>query len=463
MGRQPMAFYHDKGLVPTWHLAQQYIERGGRLATLPDIIDARLATEPGAAPWEMYFTTLSAEYVGIGRNGRKIIIVAHGVGPMATLDGIMAAYKHEYADKTRDNRGGRISIEEFRKLEDGGYGEVSIVDYEEYVRRYEYPFLGYIRSADVGFDPLLYARFGGREKGMDYVIRHAEHAENWHDEQCGIDPEDRYGLKEAFGPEKYEASLLRRRATHLSDRDNPFVVALGDAANCRYRFHPQEDDVALAHLLSIGRLMHAHHDGHESLVFDASPHEWGNGCRFVGIPEGADMALLHPGWDPWKVMAEHWDELMLPVFQKPMKIGARSLMQLGDNWFTQYPTNGHSMETWEPECLVTEKKQIGEPVEFQTEIHGYYGFFRYDAREVETLMPPCANAYLMGEPEFVYTSPWRATTRSHGLRVWKRCRDATHHKAMVTFYRIEADTSRRLRRRKDIEGDFETLMRLLEA
>lgn len=462
MGSLPMAFYHSKGLVPAWQLAQQYIEDGGRIATLPDIIDVRLATEPGKVPWEMWFTTLSAEYVGIGRNGRKIIIVAHGVGPMATLDGILAAYKHQYSDKQRHNRGGRISIEEFHRLEDGEYGEVSIVDYEEYERLYEYSFIGYIRTADAGFDPLLYARFGGRDKGMEYVIRHAEHAARWHDQRRGIDPEDRYGLREA-DPEQYEAFLARRRSTHSSDRNNPFVVELGDAGNCSYRFFPKDDEkeeVALAHLLSIGQLFHVHHEGHESLAFEVSAHEWGHGCRFVGIPDGAEMTSIHPGWDSWRLMTEHWDKLMVPVPQS-CPIGICPLVQLGEKWFTQYPSQGHSMQTGEPEYLVTKMEQIGGPVEFRTEIHGYYGIFRYDLREVRAIAPRGANGFVMGEPEVVYTDKVFTDRYKDGTTETYVAPDATHHRAPVTFYRVEVDISRRLRRRKDLEGDFATQMELL--
>ncbi len=36
---------------------------GGRLATLPDVVDARLATDMGMLTWTRYFTGLSTELV----------------------------------------------------------------------------------------------------------------------------------------------------------------------------------------------------------------------------------------------------------------------------------------------------------------------------------------------------------------------------------------------------------------
>lgn len=440
MPDKAMAFYHTDGLVPTWKLAQRYIERGGRLATLPDIIDARLASKPGEAPWENYFTTLSAEYFGIGRDGRKIIIVAHGVGPMATLDGVMAAYKHEYGDKSRDKRGGRISAEEFRKLEAGEYGEVFTVGFNDYVGRYEYPFMGYLRFSEAATDPLLAARLGGEERAREYLEHHLACARQWHAEQAGIDPEDRYGLAEADSAAHVQF-LNRRRRTHWLDRTNPYIVEVGDASNAAYKHMPLEEDMATAHLLSVSRLMSVHHERHESLAFDIHCHEWTNGCRLVGVPAGVQVKSIHPGWDPWRQMANHWRELMTPAAGSGLT-GLHPLMKFGDSWFTMYPAAGHSTATGEPEFMVESMEQLGEPVEFITEIHGYYGFFRYDVRDLQGIAPPQANGFVMGEPELSGDN---------------------HHRALVTFYRITGDTSRRLRRRKDIENDYDTQMRLLSV
>jgi hypothetical protein len=69
-----MAFYHDDGLPAAWKQAMKFAGQGGRLATMPDIIAARIETQPGDMPWETYFTTLTAEYYGISQRGVPILI-----------------------------------------------------------------------------------------------------------------------------------------------------------------------------------------------------------------------------------------------------------------------------------------------------------------------------------------------------------------------------------------------------
>jgi hypothetical protein len=136
-----MAFYHQDGFNAAWKQSEKFIGKDGRFATMPDIVAARLATKPGDLPWETYFTTLTAEYLGQGKNGNPILIVAHGIGPMSTLNGIRKAYSYQYKDKTRSHQGGQITVQEFLNLEARKYGEVSIIDLKKYCLKYEYPFM----------------------------------------------------------------------------------------------------------------------------------------------------------------------------------------------------------------------------------------------------------------------------------------------------------------------------------
>ncbi len=153
-----MAFYHEDGLSAAWKQAMRFAGKDGRLATMPDIVAARLETKPGALPWETYFTTLTAEYYGFSKTGKRVLIIAHGVGPMSTLQGVQKAYSWQYNDKDRNRRGGRITAQEFLDLEAGKFGEVSIVDLESYCTQYEYAFAETLRSSDALTDPVLKAR-----------------------------------------------------------------------------------------------------------------------------------------------------------------------------------------------------------------------------------------------------------------------------------------------------------------
>lgn len=437
-----MAFYHQDGLPAAWKQAMKFAGKGGRLATMPDIVAARLETKPGDLPWETYFTTLSAEYVGTSKNGNRILIVAHGVGPMSTLDGVQKAYSWEYQDKDRNRRGGRITQQEFWDLESGKYGEVSIVDFEAYVRRYQYPFIQTLRSSEAMTDPVLKARFGMLTE--DYVNVHTEAARRWHREQAGIDPENKYQLP------NHDQFLNRRRSQHERDgaeNSDPYILKVDDAANCCYffgfghGFRPIEEGYALAHLISTGRLCHLHHKGNESLTLDVSCHEWWNGVRVVGIQAGGNIRSgLHQGPDAQRLLRKHWRDLLVPA-KKREDIGFCALVQIGKQWFTQYLKIGERMDTWEPEFVVTSAKKIGKPVLFRTTSSGSGVFFKFCVKEVQALAPSNANAYFFcGE------------SRPEG---------SGHHVCEVQFYRIEVDTSKRMIRADKLAHDYDTMMKLV--
>lgn len=431
-----MAFYHQDGLPSAWKHAKKFAGKGGRLATMPDIVAARLASKPGDFPWETYFTTLSAEYYGISKNGNRILIVAHGVGPMSTLDGVQKAYGYEYNDKDRNHRGGRITQQEFRDLESGKYGEVSIVDLESYCTRYEYPFIQTIRSSEALTDPVLRARFG--ELAEDYVKAHTKAARMWHRNQAGIDPGINYPYHDTLTYTQHE-----RDGAENSD---PYILKVDGAGNCCYFFGSRhgyrkiEEGMAIAHLLSTGCLCHIHYEGNESLTLDVGCHEWWNGVRFVGIRASEGNCLgLQQGPDAHKLLRNNWRNLLLPA-ERQENIGFCALVKLGKQWFTQYPKIGERMDTHEPEFAVTSAKKVGEPVLFRTASSGSGMFFKFGIKEVQAIAPSRANAYFFcGEPR----------------------RDSGGHVCEVQFYRIEADTSARLMTAEKLSRDFDLMMDLL--
>jgi len=436
-----MAFYHQDGLPSAWKQAMKFAGEGGRLATMPDIVAARLETNPGDLPWETYFTTLTAEYCGIGKNGKRILIVAHGIGPMSTLDGVQKAYSWEYNDKDRNRRGGRITQQEFLDLEAGKFGEVAIVDLDSYCQRYRYPFLQHLRSSEAMTDPVLRARFGpqvGR-----YVEAHTELARRWHREQAGLDPKDRYQLP-------VSTRYLGRNPQHLSDGaegSDPYIIKVGDAGNCCYTFgqghgHREiESGYAIAHLISTGCLCHLCHEGKRSLSIDVSCHEWWNGVRVVGIQAGGNIRSgLNKGPDADNLLRKYWRDLLVPVKKQEM-VGFRGLVKIDKQWFTQYPKIGERMDTWEPEFVVTSAKKVGRSVLFRTTSSGSGMFFKFGIKEVQAFAPSNANAYFFcGEP------------RAEG----------NNHVCEVQFYWIEVDTSKRVVRADKLAHDYETMMKLVE-
>jgi hypothetical protein len=441
-----MAFYHEDGFVAAHKNATRFTGKNGRLATLPDIINARLATDPGETPWEMYFTSLSAEYFGVGKSGKRIIIVAHGIGPMSTLDGILNAYRYEFGDKERNHRGGRISQQEFWDLEAGLYGDVEIVDFEEYVKRYQYPFMQILDANQAIDDPLLRARLGPR--AVEYVLKHEEYARQWHQEQLQVTPENEYNLP------NHDRYVLRRKVAHslFTNLFSPSIITLEDASNCTYGgwydgvFESWLDkrDAPFGHLLSIGQLVHTRYEGKESVTSTISCHEWWDGTRLVAVHDDRELVSIHPGPNVSELIRKHWQEVMVPV-RRHIDPGFRVLIQIGDKWFTQYPKKGARLDTYEPEFLAAECKPIGEPVQFTTTIGGYYGFFKYGINEIRAVQPAAANAYaLAGEPEIVSENG-----------------NARFHTVLVQFYQVNIDTTQRLRRADELSNDFDTLIRLV--
>ncbi|MEZ4103202.1 MAG: hypothetical protein R3B55_01390 [Candidatus Paceibacterota bacterium] len=183
---QAMGFFHRDGLPAAWKQAAQFADKDGRIATLPEIIAARLATKPGDYPWETYFTTRSAEYIGTSRQGNRILIVAHGIGPMSTLDGVTKGYRTKFTHQNHRIQGGRIIGPKFWDLEAGKFGDVSIIDLDEYCKRYQYPFIMSLRLSEALTDPIVNARLGPQAE--EYLVNHARHAQLWHQKQATVDP-----------------------------------------------------------------------------------------------------------------------------------------------------------------------------------------------------------------------------------------------------------------------------------
>lgn len=344
-----------------------------------------------------------------------MVRILHGVGPMSTLEGIQRAYSWQYLDKQRTRRGGRITAEQFRDLEAGKYGEVAIVDYEAYCARYEHPLYGALRASEALTDPVLKARLGFRTE--EYVLAHAGHARRWRNEHDGSDP---------------------------------LIISVEGASNCSYGspsygYRQIEDGYAVAHLVSVSRLFNLCHQDGESLVADVDLHEWYDGVRLVAIRSGYDLSRgISPGPDPERLLRTRWRDLLI-LMKKAEEVGFRALMQVGNEWFTQFPKRGDGMDNREPEYHVTSLSRVGEPVSFRTTIGGYHGFFRYGISEVRAIAPIGANAYeIVGDVRIEYLED-----------------GPPRHVCSVQFYRAVVDRTQRLVRADKLRHDYDKMMELL--
>lgn len=421
-----MAFYHENGFVPAFKQATQYAGLAGRVGTMLDWVDARLAMPPyeklgmhdtsNPTPWDQYYTTMSAEYVGASKGGTKILIVAHGIGPMATLDGVVEAYRYHYGDKTRRTEGGRISAEEFLKLESGIYGDVEIVDLEVYIREREYPFIATLHYSDALDDPVLKARLGPR--AIEYLDQHSKYAIKYH------------------------------RDVHGRIIVDPYILGVDGPSMYWVKGVNLDDGLAYAHLLSVGAIgsVYVSQSEHRvpSWVSEISTHGWRDGTRLIGIREGKSIAISK-GPDPYRLLCKHWQELLESSGLDCTPDGLFVLMQMPDEaWFTQITKKGARADTHEPEFRVTSMEKVGEPVRFYTESNYPVPIFRYDIREVQAVLPKEANAYkLVGDP-----------AKTGGPDSQETC--------LVQGYRIGVDHTKRLMRQEVLANDYGRLMQLLE-
>ncbi len=458
---RPVAFYGWHGIVEAWNFASKYAGKSGHLATLPEIVELRLGAEPGTndSPWENWYTSTSAEYVGVGMDGRIKIIVAHGVGPMSTIDGIKAAYKWEWGDKTRCNNGGRISAQEFLSLEAGKYGRVrhvipndligqhervirmidiapvNVLDFQDYLDATGLTdgfnvFYRYLSTPDALRDPLIRMRLGSN--AYRYLMKHERIAKDFHAKER---PNDEY-----------------RQSEGLDDRDHPYITRVESSPNCTYTVRSNttdgrteepripEEGYALAHLLNIEQFMRMH-TAELGVMLATSPgvYEWFNGAKFVAVPPGATLkqgVLMSPR--PDRAIRANWEHFMQAAEDDHTPVVPFLLEQSHGEWFTRYTRaspHEQSGDDRDVEFHVRSVEQVGDDGHFTTD---EMFALRYNLTQVRAIMPREANAY-----EIVDHSP---KGRDGLTTVW------------VRFYIADVDTSRRLPRTAEVARNYDRLM-----
>lgn len=416
-----MAFFSDQ-YPKAAALAQKFAGEKGRIATIPDVIDARLATPVGKASWEQYFSTNSAEYFGFSQAGNPIIVVAHGIGPMATPEGTLAVYSNPLKPARHGRWGaeGRVSQDEFLRLVDGQYGNVAIVDFKEYQTRYEFPLLESLTAWQAVEDPVVHARLGARAE--EYLKRHHQEAVDWarqENEAISKGEVEHFGVKRTrgIGTERYK------------------IIQVADPNNYPYRFVTPEEP-PIAHALCIEQLMLRNGDSlHSGIHCIEGP----NPARLVGIRGRELIDDIAPSISIDKtVIAKHLERFLRPVeVERPLPPLFR-LSRVGETWFTQYGKEGSRLDTGEMEYVVRNLEPVPAQVrEFWTRWGGYKGLFKYDVEEVQALAPEDANAYrFTGEPRI----------------------EGPNHIVPVEFYRADVDTTCFIPRREELGTDFDTLM-----
>lgn len=160
-----------------------------RLATLPDIIDARLASFFDSSAWKLpYITTATAVYVGTVKQSLPLVVIAHGIGPMATLDGA-----YEFSRSSTD-----ITLErhkQFARLVRGDYGIVSIFNLADVVGAFE-KIQGLLTYTDAIEHPIVNTLVGPR---IEEYIRALAQSDTMRKEELS----ERHVIISRFGFEQF--------------------------------------------------------------------------------------------------------------------------------------------------------------------------------------------------------------------------------------------------------------------
>lgn len=161
-----------------------------RLATLPDIIDARLASFFDSPAWKLpYITTATAVYIGTVKQSLPLVVIAHGIGPMATLEGA-----HEFSRNSVD-----ITLERhkmFTRLVRGDYGIVSIFNLADVVGTLE-QVQGLLTYADAIKHPIVQTLIGAR---IEEYARALAQSDTIHKEELS----ERHVIISRFGFEQFD-------------------------------------------------------------------------------------------------------------------------------------------------------------------------------------------------------------------------------------------------------------------
>ncbi len=436
-----MSFCNLKDFGSTFRAAERYAGPGGRLATMTDIIFGRICNNEKSIFWNRYFTTMSAEYYGLYKGEKPTIVVAHGVGPLATFEGIVEAYQ---GSLSRDERPeyGQVSQDVFDKLVEGEFGKVEIVDVEELFAYYNFilglaykngksnlPGLydnGYFTTRALAGDPLFLARIGHPDIALTYLNTHERVALEYFRESKSI-----HGIHIEDNAPVYAAKMdWNYRASYDSYDD----------VKKWYVRKPSIDRLkgkgfAYAHLLSIGQIIRTglHVTRYDQLTFDISTHGWTDGCRLLGMRDGShhdvkefNFAKVESKRPPSAHVAA---DKAVPEFT--------SLIEVKSKLFTEAPKDGCSTDTGTVVFEVSDAKGIGEPVHINLKSENMF-VLRYDLDEVLAVKPEGANAYL--RTAFDPRGQW----------------------IVVQFYKIEVNQETRLVEEDELANDLDRLMSVIE-
>mmetsp|Transcript_148599 Transcript_148599/g.413999 ORF Transcript_148599/g.413999 Transcript_148599/m.413999 type:complete len:537 (-) Transcript_148599:99-1709(-) len=191
--------------------ALNYAGDDGFVASLPQLLHARVNASYDNEIWNDWFTANSEENVVKSTDGRHLVVAVHGGGILSLPDRIEKMYRAESGGMTAD-RGGKITNDEARGLLEGKLPDatqIPIYTFEEFKRGVDklpqrYAVImdlnlakqsrnGYTEFGDLEDDPLMIVRAGGVEPLAAYLDKARKRRNTmkmgaWHP-YASVDPE----------------------------------------------------------------------------------------------------------------------------------------------------------------------------------------------------------------------------------------------------------------------------------
>jgi len=360
-------YFCGSSLEEVWNKALRFAGEDGRIATMSDIVDVRIASDIDESIWRTYSVANSAEYFGLSKGGVPILIVAHGVGPISTVDGIRNA-RVLMSDSEKCGDGGLITSKEFWELENGSYGEVSIIDFNDMMKRYDGNPFSWLTASEAMSNPLVQARLGPRYE--EYISNHLKITQECYEQEWGCKITDDITIIKLDEPKDL--------------RYTPTVNNV-DAPMAQY---------ALANLLVVEGSCFWHDQDIDCRVLksDISCDGIVGSTRSIGVRGASKVQSVHPGFESLEnLIVDNGLELTEPVLDSENVTSDEIFLirQYRNVMFTlsrKSSPNGDSCVV-EPERLVTSAKKVGEPVEC------LFDLSRYEICNIQDVIPKGANAY----------------------------------------------------------------------
>lgn len=411
------SFFNDLGFAQSWKTAQAFAGDIGCVATMKDIIQARVANDTDKEVWNRYYTTTSAEYIGLSKRGVPLAVITHGNGPLFKPDDWVKAYEQIDGFHPQDN--GYIDISSFHDLVDGKFGDVTIIDLSSYAPGGHRTFREYRTMDEAINDPWTLARMGGD------LSMAAAYLQNTIDAGSAENPQGASDI--VFRHDLGHGALM------LCGDDWKSICVHKNLSN-------GDGMLAAARLLSISQLSNTHgvdRQGKVALLSEIDHHGRTDGSRFVGI-RGNAFSNINEGSDFSELARNSPEKITVPHTGEDDRT-FEQLLEQGGKLYVQTRKQGCVMDGGYPLHHLKSSSKIGDVVHVNLGEPASPFFFKYDNADVLRHAPEGANAY---------------------LTVWKK-QDGGGQAVGVQFYQIEADYETRILGHDEVYADIDLLVKLV--